>query len=194
MAQNFINHRYKLIIFGGSSGSLDALLTVFTFLDPAFNIPIVVVVHRNSNANESLAQVLASKTDLLIKEADEKEFVLPGKVYIAPPDYHLLFEKNGSLSLDDSEKVRFSRPSIDVSFQSAADVYKKELVAVLLSGSNADGAAGMLAIKQQGGVTIIQNPEEALFNHMPLQAKSKTSIDHTLTAVEIARLLNTFID
>ena len=159
-------------------------------LKPSLNIPIIIVLHRNNYTNESLAQVLAAKTFLQVKEADEKEIPVAGNVYIAPPDYHLLFEKDYSLSLDDTEKVRFSRPSIDVSFQSAAGVFKTSLVGILLSGSNADGSDGIAEIKQQGGLTIIQDPTDAMFDQMPLQALKKAPVDKILSAVEIAEFLN----
>lgn len=190
MEKNFVNTLYKLIIIGGSSGSLEALKIIFNSLDASFNIPIVIVVHRNNLPSQSLNQVLASKTLLKIKEVDEKDILLPFHVYLAPPDYHLLFERDGSLSLDYSEKVKFSRPSIDVSFQSASLVFKNKLLAILLSGANADGSEGMEAIKNFGGLTIIQNPEEALFSMMPMQAKALIPIDHILNAKEIAQFLN----
>lgn len=193
MAKICMNSFFKLIVIGGSSGSLEALINIFNLLDPAFNIPILIILHRNIAPNDSLCKVLASKTLLQVKEADEKDIPLPGEVYLAPPDYHLLIEKDGSLSLDDSEKVRFSRPSIDVSFQSAANVYKNKLLAILLSGANADGSEGMQEIKSLGGTLIVQDPGEAMVNTMPLNALAATPVNHILTTGAIAHYLNNLL-
>ena len=191
MAQNSINISTSLIVIGGSSGSLDALMHIFNTLDIIFDIPLIIVMHRNSDANESLAALLGVKTKLKVKEADEKEIIVPGYVYLAPPDYHLLIEKDGSLSLDYSEKVLYSRPSIDVTFQSAAEAYKEKLVAILLSGANADGAMGIAQVKKAGGTTIAQDPDEALFGYMPLQSIAQNNIDKILNSSAIGRFLNT---
>ena len=190
MAQNPVKISTKLIVIGGSSGSLDALLNIFASLDKAFDIAIIIVMHRNSDPNTSLVELLSAKTNLSVKEADEKEMILPGYIYVAPPDYHLLIEKDKSLSLDDSEKVKYSRPSIDVTFQSAADAYKNNLVAVLLSGANADGSEGIAYIKTLGGKAVIQNPAEALFAYMPQKAISQTKVDGVFNATEIGNYLN----
>ena len=190
MAQNLVTTSAKLIVIGGSSGSLEALMNIFSLLDANFDIPLIIVLHRNNNANTSLTQLLTVKTNLTVKEADEKESINPGYVYLAPPDYHLLIEQDGSFSLDDSEKINYSRPSIDVTFQSAASIYKEGLVAILLSGANADGAGGLTYVKKMGGIAIIQDPDEALFSYMPLQAIAQTTPDAILPATAIAACLN----
>jgi two-component system, chemotaxis family, protein-glutamate methylesterase/glutaminase len=190
MAEEQVTGTTRLIVIGGSSGSLDALLVILPALSPDFTIPIIIVVHRNNNADNGLTELLAVKTSLHIKEADEKDKLLPGWIYLAPPDYHVLLEEDDTISLDASEKVNYCRPSIDVTFTSAAGVYKQELVAVLLSGANADGAQAMSIIKEYGGRNIVQDPAEALVNYMPEQAIFLSPIDHILPAAAIAVLLN----
>lgn len=190
MAEKQVSQPPQLIVIGGSSGSLDALLTILPSLKPGFSIPVVMVLHRSSNADNGLIELLAGKTHLQVKEADEKEPLLPGWIYIAPPDYHLLVEADGSVSLDASEKVHYSRPSIEVTFTSAAAAYGSGLTAILLSGANADGAQAMAVIKQYGGRNIVQDPEDALVGFMPGQAILLSAIDNILPAAQIAGLLN----
>ena len=180
----------QLIIIGGSSGSLDALLTILPMLKQDFCIPLVIVLHRNLHADNSLADLLASRTTLKVKEADEKDMMERGWLYIAPPDYHLLIEDDGSLSLDCSEKIHYSRPSIDVSFISAAAAYKNRLIGILLSGANADGATGLKTIYQCGGKTIVQNPRDAIVGYMPEQAIDICDRHLILNAADIAAMLN----
>ncbi len=191
MEEKQIKPQKKLVVIGGSSGSLDALLVLLPLLKKNFALPILLVIHRSNQTDNGLTDLLAAKTSLHIKEADEKEPLLPGWIYLAPPDYHVLLETNGTLSLDASEKVHYCRPSIDVSFTSAAQVYKNNCIAVLLSGANADGAMGMKEIKQLGGRTIVQEPSEALVNYMPLQALQLSAAADVLPASAIADLLNT---
>ncbi len=194
MAEEQVIGTTRLIVIGGSSGSLDALLVILPALSPGFTIPIIIVVHRNSNADNGLTELLAVKTSLHIKEADEKDKLLPGWIYLAPPDYHVLVEEDGTISLDASEKVNYCRPSIDVTFTSAAAVYKQELVGVLLSGANADGAKAMSIIKEYGGRNIVQDPAEALVNYMPEQAILLSPVDAVLPAAAIANLLNRLVE
>ena len=191
MAEKQVTTHQKLIIIGGSSGSLDALLVLLPALKKNFSIPILLVIHRSNTIDNGLVAVLSARISLKIKEADEKEPLLPGWIYLAPPDYHVLLETDGTLSLDASEKVHYCRPSIDVSFTSAAHVYKNNCTAVLLSGANADGATAMKLIKEYGGRTIVQEPAEALVNYMPLQAIQLAVAGEVLPAAGIAALLNT---
>lgn len=191
MEEEQVNKKRGLVIIGGSSGSLEAVLAILPKLDRHFSIPILLVMHRsNASADTGLTELIASRTNLKVKEADEKDELLPGWIYLAPADYHLLFEDDGTLSLDASQKINYSRPSIDVSFISAAEVYKENLIAILLSGANADGAMGMKAIKEAGGRNIVQDPAEALVSYMPEQALTHALPQDILGAAAIARLLN----
>ena len=189
MAQEQVNFK-KLAVIGGSSGSLEAAMQFLPLLQKEIAAPVVLVMHRNSHADSSLVQLLASKTALAVKEAEDKDLLSAGNIYVVPPDYHLLFESDGTVSLDASEKIHYCRPSIDVSLTSAAEVYGKNLTAVLLSGANADGADGMLQAKLCGGHTIIQDMQEAVVSFMPAQAMLKGAADEMLTAVAIAAYLN----
>lgn len=190
MAEKQMIIERKLIVIGGSSGSLDALMVIMPLLKKDFAVPVAIVLHRSSTADNGLVNLLAGKTSLHIKEADEKDTLLPGWIYVAPPDYHLLTEENGTLSLDASEKIHYSRPSIEVSFTAAAAVYGKGLTAILLSGANADGALAMSVVKQYGGCNIVQDPEEAIVPFMPAQALALSPVDHILGAAAIAAFLN----
>jgi len=178
----------KVVIIGGSAGSLDVLLKVLPHLQvPSF--AIVIVLHRKHTDDTTLEELIAVKTVIPVKEVEDKIALEPGNIYIAPSDYHLLFEKNNLLSLDISEKINYSRPSIDVAFESAADVYGKALVGILLSGANADGTDGLIAIKNAGGTIIVQKPETADMPFMPNNAILHAAPDHILDVSELLHLI-----
>jgi two-component system, chemotaxis family, protein-glutamate methylesterase/glutaminase len=177
-------------IIGGSAGSLDVLLKVLPSLDLLLSFPIIIVLHRKPGTDNVLTGLLSSKTKLPVKEVEEKEKINPSTIYIAPSDYHLLIENNKTFSLDASEKVNFSRPSIDVIFQSAAEVYREDLVCLLLSGSNNDGIEGLKKVKENGGMAIIQNPLSAAVSYMPQQAALHVNIDEVLEIEDIAPYIN----
>ncbi|EHQ31170.1 chemotaxis protein CheB [Mucilaginibacter paludis] len=188
MEENVLNT--QCIIIGGSAGSLEVMMFILTRLETNFSIPIIIVLHRKYNHDSALIEVLSHKTKLHVKEAEDKEQIKPGVIYIAPADYHLLVESNHSFSLDCSEKVQFSRPSIDVSFQTAAEAYGPGLLAILLSGANADGTEGFMHVRRNGGVLIAQNPSDALVPFMPQSAINEGLADFVLNRQEISKLLN----
>lgn len=161
------NVKYKAIVIGASAGGLYALLEIIEKLPTDFPIPIIVVQHRSKDNNYLFEEVLQNKCTITIRQADEKEKIKSGTIYIAPPDYHLLIEEDKTFSLTADFPVRYSRPSIDVLFESAAMVYKEALIGIILTGANNDGTAGMIAIKNNGGLTIAQDPDEAMFPAMP---------------------------
>lgn len=177
-------------IIGGSAGSLNVLLRVLPDLDVNISFPIIIIVHRRQGADSLLAALLSARTKLIVKEADEKEKITTGTVYIAPSDYHLLIEHDETFSLDYSEKINYSRPSIDATFQTAAEVYKTELACLLLSGSNADGVNGLKSVKAWGGMALIQDPESAQVAYMPEQARQHVAIDRVLAVEDIAEFIN----
>jgi two-component system chemotaxis response regulator CheB len=179
-----------LVIIGGSSGSLDAILKILPKLSLDFVIPVIIVMHRNIASDTVLEEVLASRTHLKVIQAQEKEEISKGYIYVAPPDYHLLIEKNHTLSLDYSEKINYSRPSIDVSFESAADIYREKLACIILSGANGDGAKGIVYANSTGSKIIIQDPAEAIVPFMPEQAIEHTSLNNVLSIKEIISFLN----
>lgn len=178
------------LVIGGSAGSLDVLLKVLPEVNKNLDFAIIIVIHRKQGTDSLLTDLLSHRTSLQVREADEKERILNGYVYIAPSDYHLLIEKDLTFSLDYSEKINYSRPSIDVTFQSAADVYGENLVCLLLSGSNADGVNGLIAAKKNGGVTLAQNPESAQVSYMPEQAILRANVSSILNIEEMASYIN----
>lgn len=180
----------KAFIIGGSAGSLEVLLKVLPEVNPELSFPIVIVIHRKHGADSLLPGLLSSRTSMTVKEADEKELMVPGTIYIAPSDYHLLIEMDHTFSLDYSEKVNYSRPAIDVTFQTAAEAYKEQLACLLLSGSNADGVNGLKTVKQWGGLALIQDPDTAQVAFMPEQARKNVPIDRVLRIEEIAAFIN----
>ena len=155
------------IIIGGSAGSLSAVLRLVEECPAHFVPPFVIVLHRGKNKRNVLLDLLTSRSKRPVEEVEHYDQLENGKVFLAPRNYHLLIGADRHLELDLSEKVLFSRPSIDVSFISFADVFKEQLVGVVLSGANADGAAGATAILRNGGVVIVQDPDEAEVNIMP---------------------------
>ena len=184
----------RLIIIGGSAGSLQVIFKLFTGMKDHYPIPVVIIIHRNQAVEALLEELLSAKTGLPVKEIEEKEQPQPGWLYLCPPDYHLLFEKDESFTLDYSEKVNFSRPSIDVVFQSAADVYGSSLVCILLSGANSDGAEGLAYVRSRKGITIVQDPGEAEVSYMPQQALLRDKADHVLTTIEIRSFIESLRD
>jgi two-component system chemotaxis response regulator CheB len=178
------------LVIGGSAGSLDVLLKVLPEVDASIDFTIIIVVHRKQGTDSLLTDLLAYRTDLKVKEADEKEKILEGHIYIAPSDYHLLVEKDFTFSLDYSEKVNYSRPSIDVTFQTASDAYGDSLVSLLLSGSNADGANGTITVLKNGGIALVQDPETAQVSYMPEQAIAKANVSKVLKIEEMANYIN----
>ncbi|MRX47176.1 chemotaxis protein CheB [Pedobacter puniceum] len=179
-----------IFIIGGSAGSLKVLLEVLPQLHHHLKFPIIIVLHRKGYADSQLSFLLSTKTNLKVVEPDDKDILEPGYIYIAPPDYHLLIESDKTISLDFSEKLNFSRPSIDVTFSSAAKVFKENTFAILLSGANADGVAGLNHVKANNGTTLVQNPVTAEVNYMPLQAITQSKIDFVLNPDEIAAFIN----
>lgn len=190
MAENSVAKPFKVVIVGGSTGSIEVLLQVLPALRPPIPFALVIVLHRKNTADSTLASLLSLKTTIPLKEVDDKDILLPGHIYLAPADYHLLLEQDGSFSLDDSEKVNYSRPSIDVCFESAADVLGSALTGVLLSGANADGTNGMKAIKKQGGRIVVQLPETAQVAFMPQQAILSAEPDLILDIPGMITMLN----
>ncbi len=169
--------RDKLLVIGGSAGSLHVILSVLSALGKGYPIPVLVVLHRNNIFESSLEELMAVRTNAVIKEVEEKDAILPGVIYLSPADYHVLIENDHTFSLDYSERVNYSRPSIDVTFRSAAEAYGEGVIALMLSGGNADGAEGMRDIKQRGGMTIVQDPLTAEVPYMPQQVLLRMEVD-----------------
>jgi len=159
-----------LIVIGGSSGSLDVVIEILKGLEKDFDLPIILVLHRLKNTKAYLVDLFKKDCKLEVKEVEEKEKIKKGTVYIVPANYHLLIESDHSFSLTVSEKVNFSRPSIDVTFESAAFIFQKKMLGVILTGANRDGAEGIKMIKKMGGLCMVQDPKTALMKSMPESA------------------------
>jgi two-component system chemotaxis response regulator CheB len=164
-----------VIAVGASAGALDALRDLLPRLPPAFPVPIVVVVHVPSDRESGLPAVLARECRVAVVEAEDKMPLVAGQVAFAPPDYHLLVEAHGALALSADPPVQFSRPSIDVLFESAAHAFGPRAFGILLSGANADGARGLALIARAGGLTWVQSPESARVSTMPEAALASGS-------------------
>jgi two-component system, chemotaxis family, protein-glutamate methylesterase/glutaminase len=189
MAEDELKHRYDTIVIGGSAGGLDAILQIIDGLQRS-DFAIILVLHRKVSYDSVLAEILSGRSLFVVKEAEEKEQVLKGSIYLAPADYHLLIEKDFTVSLDDSEKINFSRPSIDVSFETAAEVYGNRLIGILLSGGNSDGVEGLRKIREAGGLCIVQDPDSAVVSVMPAIAITELKVNNVLTPGEMAVFIN----
>ena len=174
---------------GGSAGALEALDAIFPELPADFALPILVVQHLHRSDEGYFARRLAKTTPLPVIEPCDKERIERGRVYIAPANYHMLVEREHTISLSVDELVNWSRPSIDVLFESAARAWGALVVAVILSGASADGAQGMRMVQAAGGLNIAQNPAEAEALLMPRSAIDTGAVDHVLAAEEIGQLL-----
>ena len=159
--------RTEAIVMGASAGALEALSVILPALPGDFHAPIIVVVHIPPDKRSVLAELFRAKCRIRVIEVEDKEPLQPASAYFAPPDYHLLVEDKKTLGLTNEEPVLFSRPSIDVLFESAADVYGAALTGILLTGANHDGAMGLAAIAKAGGEVIVQDPETAFAAAMP---------------------------
>jgi two-component system chemotaxis response regulator CheB len=179
---------FKAVVIGASAGGMEALRIVLGGLNPS--VPVLIVQHLAPDSDSFLPTYLDEQTRLRAKEAEDKESLVPGVAYVAPPNYHLLVEADETLSLCAGERVNFSRPSIDVLFESAADAFGPDLIGVVLTGANQDGAMGLARIKQLGGVAIVQSPDSAKAQAMPRAALGATPVDHVLDLQDIAAHLN----
>ncbi|WP_238430232.1 chemotaxis protein CheB [Chitinophaga agri] len=176
-------------MIGGSAGSLDVLMQLLPALAPAWPLAMIIVLHRKNDHDTLLTELLSAKTLLPVKDAEEKDVLMAGRIYVAPADYHLLIEPDGSLTLDASEKVHYSRPSIDVTFMSAAEVFRERLYCILLSGANVDGAEGLQTVRELGGFTAVQDPAEAEVAFMPRHAMNTAAVNKVLTIQEMIRFV-----
>ncbi|QJE98767.1 chemotaxis protein CheB [Luteolibacter luteus] len=158
------------VVIGASVGAIGALGTLLPELPADFPMPVLVVVHIPPEGRSSLPELFASRCALPVKEAEDKEEILPGTIYFAPANYHLLVEPDFRIALSNEEPVLFSRPAIDLLFESAADAYGTSLTGVILTGASSDGAHGLAAVAQSGGTALVQDPATAEGQVMPLAA------------------------
>ena len=186
---NSRTRQFKAVVIGASTGGVSALKIILGALPADFPIPVLVTTHIAPDSGDSLAVLLDSICAIRVKEADEQETVSPGTVYLAPANYHLLAERGGNLALSIDPPVNFARPSVDVLFESAAQVYGPALIGVILTGAGSDGSKGLLKIKNSGGLTIVQDPADAEMDSMPRSALQLLKADHVVRLMEIPALL-----
>jgi two-component system chemotaxis response regulator CheB len=180
----------KAVAIGASAGAVQALQAILPRLPADYPLPVLVVVHVPPDRANMLVPLLQAKCEMAVREAEDKEPVVPGVIYFAPSDYHLLVETDGSLALSTDEWVNFSRPSIDVLFESAADAYGSALAGVILTGANHDGAAGLKAVVDAGGVAIVEQPAGAYASAMPEAALKACPSAMTMNLDAIALYLS----
>ena len=180
---------FPAVVIGVSAGGLDALQIILPALPADLPRSVIVAQHRLADADTFLVDFFNDCCRMPVSEAEEKELIRPGHIYFAPAAYHLLIERDMSFSLSADEKVNFARPAIDVLFESAAQAYGPELIGIILTGANADGAAGLQKIKEFGGLAVVQKPDTAEACYMPQAAINAGPVDCILELNEIAELI-----
>lgn len=180
---------FDLFVIGGSAGALEPLMEILAALPATVAMPIAIVIHLRPSQPSLVPSLLARETARRVCEADDKEPLVPQTIYVAPPNYHILIERSGSIALSVDSPVNFSRPSVDVLFESAADAFGSRVIGLLLSGANADGAAGLQRIAESGGVALVQSPETAAYPAMPTAGASLVPAARALAPSEVAAFL-----
>lgn len=185
LAQNPV----EAIVVGASAGGLQTMMNLFSKLPADLPVPILVVQHTRPDDESLLAELIGRETSLKVIEAEDKIEIKPGYIYIAPPNYHLLVEDKNTIALSTEERVNYSRPSIDLLFESAVRVYLANLIGIILTGANNDGSRGISLIADAGGITIAQSPESAEFKVMPQAAIATGNVKFILNIEEMAKFI-----
>lgn len=188
-APGFLNRKFSAVVMGASAGGLTALNAVLPRISGRFALPIIIVQHMSPDSDDFLVQHFDKRCSLRVKEAEDKMPVEEGTVYFSPANYHLLVEEDRSFALSTAERVQYSRPAINVLFETAADVYRQGLVGVILTGANTDGTKGIRRIRQTGGIAIAQSPETSEVPVMPRSA-IEDGVDAVLDLDHIAPFIN----
>lgn len=179
----------KAIVIGLSAGGFEVIKKVVTSLPKDYSIPLIVVQHIGDFSRSEWVEMFNQRSQVHVKEAEEKEEIIGGNVYLAPPNYHLLVEVDRTFTLTIDERVNHARPAIDVLFETAADAYGSFLVGIVGTGGNADGARGLLRIKELGGITIVQDPDTSEVNTMPISAIKIASPQYILSVDQIIQFI-----
>ncbi len=180
---------YKAVVIGGSAGSFQGIVKILSALPSTFDIPIIMCLHRLKHVRNGFVEALSLKSVPEIIEPYDKQPIKKGKVYLAPANYHMAVELGNYFSLSTEEMINNSRPAIDLTFHSAAYVFREKMVGILLSGANRDGGYGMRCVKEKGGLTIVQDPAECMIDTMPKAAIGMTEIDHVYSIDNIIGFL-----
>lgn len=181
-------HTSELLLLGGSAGAFKPIFNAVQAFPANLNKAVLIILHRKKNFFSDIENLFAENTRMLLREVNDKDCINKQTIYIAPANYHTLIEKERCFGLDVSEAVWYSKPSIDVSFESAAEVYKDRCTAVLFSGANQDGAEGLLKLRKSGSLTIVQDPTDAEMPDMPQAAINIDAAEHVLNLTEILQL------
>jgi len=183
-----LKRNIEAVAIGASAGGIEALLILLSALPATCRLSFFIVMHIPRERPSLLAEVFGSRCALPVKEAEDKEPIQPGTVYFAPPDYHLLIDRGPAFAMSSDEPVHFSRPSIDVLFDSAADIYGERLLGLILTGANQDGAEGLAAIGAAGGRTVVQDPVSAAVAYLPQAALQEGPVDCVLSIEQLRDL------
>ena len=190
MSNTHTHTKYEAIVMGVSAGGLAALTAILPHLSDKIGLPVLIVQHISPDSDDFLATHFNRICSLSVKEAEDKETLVNGTIYFAPANYHLMVEQDKTIALSTAEPVQYSRPAIDILFETAADAYMDKLIGIILTGSNCDGTNGILRIKQLKGLAIAQSPESSEVDIMPLSAINQAKIDKILDLNEIAPYIN----
>jgi len=180
---------YKAIVIGGSAGSFQVVTRILSSLPKTLSIPVLLSMHRLKHVRSGFLEALSLKSNLPIIEPDDKEQIKPGRAYLAPANYHMYVEMGNRIALSTEEPVHHSRPSIDLSFITAAQTYRDRLIGIILSGANSDGAYGLQKVKEYNGLTIVQDPNECQVKTMTEAAMKMTKIDHIFNTDQMIKFL-----
>jgi len=189
MAIYNISNRYRAVVIGGSAGSFQPITKILASIPTDFPLPIFLCLHRLKHVRNGFVEALSIKSNKPISEFYDKEKIRNGHVYLAPANYHMAIELGNTFSMSTEPVLNNSRPSIDVTFDTAAYAFKEKLIGILLSGANKDGAAGMYKVKKYGGLTIVQDLQESLINTMPAAAIALSAAEMTLKVDQIIEFL-----
>ena len=178
-------------MIGGSAGSFQVVTKILSALPQSLSVPVFLSLHRLKHVRSGFLEALSIKSNLPIIEPDDKEQIKAGKVYLAPANYHMYIELGNRIALSTEEPVNHSRPSIDLSFFTAAQAYREKLIGIILSGANSDGAQGLKRVKELNGLTIVQDPEECQVRTMTEASMKLTKVDHVFKTDQIVNFLLT---
>ncbi len=180
---------YKAVMIGGSAGSFQVVTKIVTALPENYPLPVIMCLHRLKHVRSGFVEALSIKSKMPIVEPNDKDPIKSGRIYLAPANYHLYMELGNKFALSTEDVVNHSRPSIDLSFFTAAYNYKRKLVGIILSGANKDGALGLKSVKDSGGLTIVQDPNECQVPTMTLASMNATNVDHVFSTQKIIDFL-----
>lgn len=186
-------NKYKIVVIGGSAGSFPVVTKILANIDKNFPLPIVLCLHRLKHVRHGFVEALNFKSNILVVEPEDKDPIKPGKVYLAPSNYHLFAELGNTFSLSTEEMYKYSRPSIDLTFETFSYVYRNKMIGIILSGANTDGAEGLAKCQKRGGYTIVQDPAEASVKTMVEGSLKLFTPDMVDSTDKIIKFLNSLV-